>query len=203
MRHNVAVYDEYGIADGYHDVNGQWHATSERTRQLLRDAMGTPAAGPHLWFVDEGDNASLLGPCQLVLEDGTDIGVVHALPSHLPIGYHTITPAEGGPDTLVVVSPRTCPPPPHGWGVAAQVYSLWRPDGWGVGDLRDVERLGQLVASAGGVAMLLSPLHAPAPSMPQEPSPYYPSSRRWLNPLLIPLDGTPPQHGFSVPDAPV
>ena len=143
MRHNVAVYDEYGIADGYHDVNGQWPATSDRTRQLLRDAMGTPAAGPHLWFVDEGDSPSLLGPCQLVLEDGTDIGVVHALPSHLPIGYHTITPAEGGPDTLVVVSPRTCPPPPHGWGVAAQVYSLWRPDGWGVGDLRDVERLGQ------------------------------------------------------------
>ena len=34
-------------------------------------------------------------------------------------------------------------------------------------------------------ALLLSPLHAPAPTLPQEDCPYYPSSRRWLNPLLL------------------
>jgi len=52
--------------------------------------------------------------------------------------------------------------------------------------------LGQEVARRGGSTLLLSPLHAPAPTLPQEASPYYPSSRRWLNPLLIPLDGSSP-----------
>jgi len=41
--------------------------------------------------------------------------------------------------------------------VAAQVYSLWRRDGWGIGDLADVGDLGVGVAAKGGVALLLSP----------------------------------------------
>ena len=47
-------------------------------------------------------------------------------------------------------------------------------------------------APRNGVAVLLSPLHAPSPTTPQEASPYYPSSRRWLNPLLAPLRGPLP-----------
>ena len=36
------------------------------------------------------------------------------------------------------------------------------------------------------------PAFAAGLSQPQEDSPYYPSSRRWLNPLLVALDGPSP-----------
>ena len=186
------VYDEWGIAHGYHDVNGTWHDTPAATREFLRGAMGDPLPIEPLWFVDQGCTDALQGRCSLATEDGTDLGDVDALPSDLPLGHHRLQPLDGGPVTSLVVAPRSCRPAPYGWGVAAQVYSLWGPDDWGIGDLRDVEHLGRLIAARGGTAALLSPLHAPAPTLPQETSPYYPSSRRWLNPSLIPLDGASP-----------
>lgn len=181
-----------GIADGYHDVNGQWHSTPDEVRRHFTELMGTPQTHDPIWFVDEGDRPALQSRCLLTLEDGSDGGEVDQLPGHLPIGYHTLQPLDGGPATRLVVAPRSCPPAPHGWGVAAQVYSLWRPDSWGIGDLRDVAELGQAVAARGGRALLLSPLHAPAPTRPQESSPYFPSSRRWLNPLHLPIDADRP-----------
>ncbi|MFZ4718378.1 MAG: 4-alpha-glucanotransferase [Ilumatobacteraceae bacterium] len=181
-----------GIADGYHDVNGTWHDTPGHTRELFRQVMGEPQAGPPMWFVDQGATHGLQGRCAITLEDGTERGEFDALPGDLPIGYHQLRPVDGGPTTLLVVAPAQCPPALRGWGVAAQVYSLWRPDGWGIGDLRDVEQLGQAVAARQGSAVLLSPLHAPSPTRPQEASPYYPSSRRWLNPLHIPMPGEAP-----------
>jgi len=39
--------------------------------------------------------------------------------------------------------------------------------------------------------LLVNPLHAPLPGLPQEPSPYYPSSRRFLNPLYLRLEDVP------------
>jgi len=191
--HNGGVHDEWGIADGFHDVEGAWHATPDSTRHALRSLMGDPLPGPPMWFVEHGTAQPLLGRCRLLLEDGTDLGELHALPDSLPIGYHRLQPVDGGPETRLVIAPPTCPAAPAGWGAAAQVYSLWRPDGWGIGDLLDVRRLGQDLAALGACALLLSPLHAPAPTMPQEPSPYYPSSRRWLNPLHIPMPGDPPE----------
>lgn len=193
------VYDQWGIADGYHDVSGVWHETSPETREALREAIGEPEAGLPLWFVDEGSSHGLLSPCRIVLGDGTDRGEHASLPADLPLGYHRLEPLDGGPATTLVVAPLRCPTPRRGWGVAAQVYSLWRRNGWGIGDLRDVELLGQQIAAMGGTALLLSPFHAPAPTVPQESSPYYPSSRRWLNPLLVPIDGLAPPH---VPDQP-
>ncbi|MEO5899832.1 MAG: 4-alpha-glucanotransferase [Ilumatobacteraceae bacterium] len=195
------MLDEWGIADGYFDIDGEWHATTDATRAVLRAAMGDPQpAGPQ-WFVPAGEPHELHGPCRLVLEGGADCGVIDSLPADLPLGYHELSPANGGPATWLVVHPRACPPAPYGWGVAAQVYSLWRRDGWGIGDFADVAQLGASVKANGGVAVLLSPLHAPAPTSPQEDSPYYPSSRRWLNPLLIPLDGPPPPSVDNTPGA--
>ncbi|MCU1501386.1 MAG: 4-alpha-glucanotransferase [Ilumatobacteraceae bacterium] len=186
------MLDAWGIADGYFDIDGTWHETTDATRAVLRAAMGDPQpAGPQ-WFVPVGEAHQLHGACRLLLEDGEDRGVIDALPDDVPCGYHHLVPVDGGPTTWLVVPPRACPDAPFGWGVAAQVYSLWRRDGWGIGDLEDVAELGAAVAARGGVAALLSPLHAPAPTSPQEDSPYYPSSRRWLNPLLIPVVGPPP-----------
>mgnify|MGYP001248374354 CR=1 FL=1 len=186
------MYDDWGIADGYFEVDGTWHDTPPATLAVLREVIGSAPASDPQWFVDEGEQPQLQDRCRLTLEDGTLLGEVDQLPHDLPIGYHELAPVHGGPTTRLVVAPTACPLAPRGWGVAAQVYSLWRDDGWGIGDLRDVALLGQQVAALGGSALLLSPLHAPSPALPQEASPYYPSSRRWLNPLLIPLDGPSP-----------
>ncbi|HQZ33116.1 MAG TPA: 4-alpha-glucanotransferase [Ilumatobacteraceae bacterium] len=186
------MYDEWGIADGYFEVNGTWHDTPAATREYLRNAMGQSPIGPPMWFIDEGSTYALHDRCHLTLEDGSDWGETDAVPGALPTGYHRLAPLDGGPVTTLVSAPAACLDAPTGWGVAAQIYSLWRADGWGIGDLRDVEQLGREIAARGAASLLLSPLHAPAPTMPQETSPYYPSSRRWLNPLLIPLDGSSP-----------
>ena len=186
------MYDEWGIADGYHEVNGTWHDTPAATREYLRSAMGAAPAALPMWFIDEGSAHALHDRCQLTLEDGSDWGEMDCVPDSLPAGYHALAPLDGGPVTTLVSAPAACLDAPAGWGVAAQIYSLWRADGWGIGDLRDVELLSREIAARGGTSVLLSPLHAPAPTLPQEASPYYPSSRRWLNPLLIPLDGPSP-----------
>lgn len=185
-------YDEWGIAHGYHRVDGSWHETSPATREQFRALIGEPVGGrvPELgplWFVDEGATPGLMSRCRITLEHGVEFGEFDALPADLPIGYHHLAPLDGGPVTTLVVAPTSCPPAPYGWGVAAQVYALWSQSDWGIGDLADLAALAAQVAEAGGRAVLLSPLHAPAPTYPQEDSPYYPSSRRWLNPMLIPL----------------
>jgi 4-alpha-glucanotransferase len=193
------VDDLYGISPGYHDVYGHWHDTPAATHEYLQRQMGDPVAADPLWFVDQGSEHHLASRCRVVLDDVVDAGEFDSLPGDLPIGYHRLEPLDGGPVTRLIVAPRQAPPAPEGWGVAAQVYSLWRPEAWGIGDLADVELLAQSVAAAGGCALLLSPLHSPAPAMPQETSPYFPSSRRWLNPLLIPIPGEPPA---SLPNKP-
>jgi len=186
------VHDEWGICDGYHDVAGRWHATSDETRRALRDAMGEPQPAPPMWFVVGGERHELRGACDLVLEDGDVRREVAALDADVPLGYHELVPLDGGPTTRLVVHPRACPPLPRAWGVAVQTYALWSEGSWGIGDLRDVRLLAERLVAAGGGAMLLSPLHQPAPVQPIQPSPYYPSTRRAWNPLLVAMDAPPP-----------
>jgi 4-alpha-glucanotransferase len=180
------MIDAWGIADGYHDIEGAWHPIDEDVRTALRERIGDPADAPEpQWFVESGAVHDLLGPCELVLEDGTAVGAVTSLPPDLPVGYHELVPLDGGPTTWLVVHPSKCPSPGRRWGVAAQTASLWSDDTWGIGDLDDVAALARRIEAAGGGALLVSPLHAPRPSAVQESSPYSPSSRRWWNPLLL------------------
>lgn len=192
------MIDEWGISDGYHDIAGRWHETSPATRAALRTAMGPIGPQQPMWFVEQGHTEQLWSACRLQLEDGEDLGLLHFLPADLPPGYHTLTPSDGGPLTRLVVAPPMCPQPQQAWGVAAQVYALWTEHSWGIGDLDDVAALCRSAAAQGAGVALLSPLHAAAPTVPQQDSPYSPSSRCWWNPLLLPIADRRPPAGLAV-----
>lgn len=185
------VTDAWGISDGYHDNDGRWHDTTPEIRRALRDVLGDPDIAPPAWCINSGDTPRLWNPCSVVLEDGTERGPFEVLPADLPIGYHDLVPQDGGPTTLLVVAPRRVPPAPTAWGVAAQLYSLRSAGSQGIGDLADLGALLRWARPHGVGAVLLSPLHAPSPTFPQQDSPYYPSSRLWWNPLHLRVPGLP------------
>jgi 4-alpha-glucanotransferase len=67
-----------------------------------------------------------------------------------------------------------------------QLYALRSTGSWGMGDLADLRRLGRWSAGELGAGLLLvNPLHAAHPTLPQSASPYFPSSRRFRNPLYL------------------
>jgi 4-alpha-glucanotransferase len=190
--------DAWGIDDGWIDTGGAWHAAPTSTLEAVRAAMGAPdhggePGGSPVWVVRPGQDEPLLGRCRLLLEGGHDLGELDRLPPDLPLGIHDLVPADGGPTTTLIVSPRRChlPADLHAWGVTMQVPTTRSSGSWGIGDLADVRDVARWVGAAGGGALGLSPLHAPTPTAPVQPSPYYPSSRRWRNPLLLRVDAVP------------
>ncbi len=191
--------DAWGIDDGWMDSSGQWQPAAPATIEAIRDAIGDPTSHRPVWVVRPGAAEPLLGRGHLQLEDGTEVGAVDRLPSDLPLGLHDLTPEDGGPVTTLMVSPGRChlPDDLRTWGVTAQVPTARSRSSWGIGDLADVRALATWVAQLGGGALALSPLHAPSPAPPIPSSPYFPSSRRWRNPLLIRVDEVP---GAATPE---
>ncbi|MGH7685984.1 MAG: 4-alpha-glucanotransferase [Candidatus Dormibacteria bacterium] len=82
-------------------------------------------------------------------------------------------------------------PPLKPWGWAAQLYALRSETSWGMGDLADLRALSDWSRGLGARALLINPLHAPRPVLPQEASPYFPSSRRFRNPLYLAVEDVP------------
>jgi 4-alpha-glucanotransferase len=123
------------------------------------------------------------------------------MPGDLPLGWHTVH-ARFGQESVtcpLVVSPTAVPLPPslqpfgaRAWGLLTQLYSVRSSQSWGLGDLAD---LGDMMAwaardlNAGFV--LVNPLHAAEPVPPIEPSPYLPTSRRFVNPIYIRVEDIP------------
>ncbi|HXU02087.1 MAG TPA: 4-alpha-glucanotransferase [Polyangia bacterium] len=192
--------DRFGIDDSYHDARGARHETSRETRAALQAAMGVApeTAAPPLDEPDAvrvllpGSDRTFEGGGDLVLEDGSSHPIDGALPETLPFGYHRLYPRGGG-ETLLVVSPSRCflPDDLRTWGFAAQLYAARSRDSWGIGDLADLARLGRWTKGLGGGVLMVNPLTAPTPVAPIEPSPYYPSSRRYRNPLFLRIEELP------------
>jgi 4-alpha-glucanotransferase len=196
--------DSWGIDDGYWDVQGVWHETPPDTAAALRSAMGAgagpddrPPAGRPVWVVRAGAAEPLLGPCELVLEDGAEVRADGSLPPDLPIGYHDLRPLDGGPLTRLIVSPGGC----HrrkalrAWLLTVQLPACRSATSWGIGDLGDLRTIGAWAADRGAGMVGVSPLHAPLPLDRVEPSPYFPSSRRWSTPLALRIEDVPGADG--------
>lgn len=187
----------WGIDTGYWDAAGQWREPPQETIDAITSSMGVvegpPPTGPPVWFVRAGHGDWLQSPADLVLEDGTTRRGVDALPPDLPPGYHELQPLDGGPTTRLVISPGRChlPPDLRTWGWAVQLYATRSRRSWGHGDLADLRTLATWAAGQGAGALALNPLHAPGPALPQQPSPYYPSSRQWRSPLYLCVEEVP------------
>jgi 4-alpha-glucanotransferase len=187
----------WGVDDGYWDVSGRWRDVPRDSLDAITRAIGVegdrPPPGPPLWFVRAGHVEFLLGPADLVLEDGSTIRGVEALPRDLPPGYHDLVPLDGGPTTRLVVTPGRC----HlqhdlrTWGWALQLYAARSKSSWGIGDLADLRELQDWATKLGAGVLAINPLHAGSPTLPQQASPYYPSSRCFRSPIYLRVEDVP------------
>jgi 4-alpha-glucanotransferase len=210
--------DRFGITRRYFDVHGHERLTSPETRAALRRAMGEPEHVPEddapeaaakggaeppprpaspepVRLLGPGADRALAEPVELALEDGSSRVADGELPADLPLGYHRMR-ARGGHESLLIVAPGAChlPDDLRTWGWAAQLYAARSRASWGIGDLADLARLGRWTRGLGGGCIMINPLSAPTPVPLIEPSPYYPSSRRYRNPLFLRIEDVP---GFA------
>jgi 4-alpha-glucanotransferase len=164
------------------------HGQAAKVRLQLED--GTVRTG-----IRQVDNFT--APFEL---DGRSIGEASfVLPDDLPLGYHRVFLRSGADETsaALIVTPGWLGLPERlaarrTWGLATQLYSARSRQSWGVGDLTDLTDLAVWSASVHGAGyVLVNPLHAAAPTKPMEPSPYLPTSRRFVNPLYLRVEAIP------------
>jgi 4-alpha-glucanotransferase len=199
--------DSWGIDDQYHDALGKKHTVSAEIRAAILTGMGVGEGeeeqGPPaetagaVRVLQPGGSRALESPAEIVLEDGETGVFDRELPADLPFGYHLLAHrGDHRRETLLIVSPGHCflPDDLRTWGWAAQVYAARSRDSWGIGDLADLGRLGRFARGLGAGVVMVNPLSAATPVLPLEPSPYYPSSRRYRSPLYVRVEEVP---GFA------
>jgi glycogen operon protein len=137
------------------------------------------------WRVEAGE-----GPA-CVLPDGRTVSErIVGLPD-LPIGRHRLT--FGGVECALTVAPPAAfgpeAPSRKRFGVTAQLYALRRsapePGDQGIGDLSTLALAGERAGGAGAGYFGVSPMHMLFPRDRERCSPYYPSDRRYLDPIFI------------------
>jgi 4-alpha-glucanotransferase len=154
------------VARSYTDQAGRLRTVPAETVRRVEEAMGEPYEGPPPLVVTREGSAEAAGR---------------------PVGEYDL---PGG--RALLVAPRRCPLPPRTWGWAVQLYAVRSSASWGIGDLADLARLAQWSGAEEGAGFLLvNPLNAVAPGLPQEPSPYFPASRRFANPLYLAVEDLP------------
>jgi 4-alpha-glucanotransferase len=196
--------DPWGIQDGYTDALGAWRPTPEVSRDAVRRAMSVDAADlaapPRVLVRRQGRAPVRLdAPGEIALEDGSVRTVHGRLPADLPLGYHELR-QDARPPVRIIVAPAACHLPRRlkTWGWAVQLYGARSRGSWGMGDLSDLHVLGHWAAARGAGALLLNPIGATNPGLPQQASPYFPSSRRYRNPLYLRIDAVPGAAGAGL-----
>jgi len=209
---------EASIHADYWDVEGKVHHATPDIQRALLSAMGFPCASeaeindslarlradraglpPVLVLRAPVREAPLAAPAgwRLRLESGEVLeGRAEQniyFECELPLGYHVLTIGEL--DVTLIVTPDSGYAPEwlkrgeKNWGVACHLYTVASHRNWGIGDFADLRNLVHMTASAGGRMIAVNPFHALSPSAPEQASPYWPSSRTFLNPLYIDLSG--------------
>ena len=177
-------------------------ATPSEIAESHRRLQGWKRAVPPLVTVTVGAKLILPAPdklaggaVELVLETGETMPVCFVVrgqraigPAMERVGYHRLRFADRE-ITVAVAPPRCLTLEQRGegrrlWGISAQIYALRRPGDGGIGDASAVRQLAEAAAEQGADAVALSPVHSLFAADPERYSPYSPSSRLFLNPLL-------------------
>ena len=200
MRHPFRPSPSSGIIERrYRDALGAWRhvpaATIERIRSALRDE---PSPHETVRVIRAGQRVTFDGAADLVLESGSREALRAStsssgrqprsrVPVDVPLGYHTVELHDSGRRMSLIVAPARCHLPAglRIWGWAVQLYAARSRRSWGIGDFGDLTRFATAVRHQGCRLLLVNPLHAATPVVPQEPSPYSPTTRRYLNPLYL------------------
>jgi 4-alpha-glucanotransferase len=189
--------NEWGIDLTYKDALGEWHETPQETVAALLAAMDAEARGAEkhedadVVVMQAGKGRRLAGRGTVLLESGERRTVAGMLPGDLPSGYHELQMDKAARPVRLIVSPGKCwlPERLSTWGWAVQLYAARSRESWGIGDLTDLKTLANWSAKEQGAGMLLvNPLSAVSPLIPQQSSPYFPTSRRFFNPLWLRIE---------------
>ena len=190
----VAGSNDSLVLSSWTDAFGAPRRVSVRTRTALIAAMRARARGRR-----HGLDPIILGrrgtalpaSSELVLEDGTDLGRLPRIPPDAPFGYHRVRSDRG--EQLLIVAPARCALPVgyREWAWAVQLYAARSRSSWGIGDLADLRSLDAWSRQVGAGALIVSPTGAPNPGPAPEASPYFASTRRFRDPLLIAVDAVP------------
>ena len=181
------------VLDGYTDALNRRRTIEPDVRRAVVEAMGgegAPDGARRVAVVRPGNPLPEKG--ELILEDGTRLGRVDAMPADTPFGYHRLQRDDGG-ERLLITGPGRCHLSEHmrAWGWAIQLAATRSSRSWGIGDLGDLGELCRWSADVGAGFVAVGPLGAPNPGPVPEPSPYYPSTRRFGNPLHIRVEDVP------------
>lgn len=190
--------EDWGILPGFHMVNGEWRDTSPEAETCILQTMGATSEwrrdrerlAPRV--IEWGTKVNLGRHWIVITENGEQVEGENQLPFDLPTGYHQLF-LEDEPAQSLIVRPSACPSfaTTWEWGWVVQLYATRSSKSWGIGDLGDLAMFGEMAGQKGARVALLNPLHAPLPGLPQESSPYYPSSREFRNPLFLRIEDVP------------
>jgi glycogen operon protein len=165
-----------------------------------------PAAGPPLtWVTVEGEDGRLqrlrIGPPTggaaetEVGRDGRSCGLLRLELPPLAPGRWRLT-RDDHPDIVcqLTIAPPACFAPPglrdgaRLFGLTAQLYALRRRGDQGIGDFTTLGDLGAAAARDGAAMLAINPMHALFGDRRDRASPYYPSDRRFLDPIYLDID---------------
>jgi 4-alpha-glucanotransferase len=184
------------IQQSFEDAFGKQREAPPQTVEAIVNAIGQPPSGlERRVIVAHAGRAHVLGAeAELVLEDGTALRIDRSVPPDLPTGYHRLRYLSDDAEGTLIICPGACflPEALRHWGWSAQLYSVRSSKSWGIGDLVDLGNLGRWAArDLGAGILLINPLSAALPTLPQQTSPYFPSSRQHRNLLYLRIEELP------------
>lgn len=119
---------------------------------------------------------------------------------NVEIGYHSLSFLLNGEKissnakTRLIVAPTSCYMPSflqngvRVYGFPLQLYALRSEHNWGIGDFSDLIDMTPIAKDTGASLIGINPVNALFADTPQDASPYFSSSRLFLNPLYVNTD---------------
>jgi len=180
--------------------------TGETVEVPLRfEASGAPAL---TWVTVHGEDSEVrrlrVSPqtcreAESTARDGRPCSLLRLELPPLAPGRYRLT-REDRPDAVchLTIAPPTCFAPSaladgrRVFGLSAQLYSVRRRGDQGIGDLTTLGELGVAAAQQGAAMLAINPLHALFDDRRDRASPYYPSDRRFLDPIYLDVEPIDP-----------